>query len=295
MFKNNNHFDSVEGFLGFYGLEFEGVEHEFAAFKSGGFELAGHIFKPAEYKAVVFILHGFLDHTGSLKNIIEYLTGMRFAVACFDLPGHGLSSGEPTAIDDFGQYSDALCDFVKAVKPKLKAPYHMIGHSTGASAVIDYLLEKKGDDFDKVILVAPLIKSVLWKTSNICSGFYRLFGSKMPRVFRNSSHDKNYLTFVKNKDPLQAKQISVSWVKALYEWNKKIAALSPCSKEMKVIQGTEDTTVVWRFNMEFIKEKFPKADIALIKHGRHELFNESEGIQKDVFFQTNDYFKDISK
>lgn len=295
MFKNSSHFDSVEKFLKFYGLEFESVEHEFIPFESGGFELAGHIFKPAEYKATVFILHGFLDHTGSLKNIIEYLTGMRFAVACFDLPGHGLSSGEPTAIDDFCKYSEALRNFVKVVKPKLKAPYHIIGHSCGGAAVIDYLLEKKGDDFDKVVLIAPLIKSVLWRTSNICSGFYGLFGSKMPRVFRNNSHDRDYLEFVKNVDPLQARLISVSWTKALIEWNKKIAGLVPCSKEIKVIQGTKDTTVAWRYNMGFIKEKFPKADIALIKHGRHELFNESKGIQKDVFFQTNDYFKDISK
>ena len=55
----NGQFDSIEEFLKFYGLEFEGVEHEFIAFESGEFKLAGHIFVPKEYKATVLVVHGY--------------------------------------------------------------------------------------------------------------------------------------------------------------------------------------------------------------------------------------------
>ncbi|MBW8001560.1 MAG: alpha/beta hydrolase [Planctomycetes bacterium] len=290
--KFKGQFDSVEEFLKFYGLEFEGVEHEFVAFESSEFELAGHIFWPKEYKATVFIVHGYLCHSGLLKNIIGYLTGEGYAVACFDLQGHGLSSGEATAIDDFGQYGEALRGFVDAVRDKVKPPYHVIGHSTGASAVIDCLLEGKGDDFEKVVLVSPLIRSVLWKISEVLHEPYSRFSQKIIRVFRNSSHDKEYLAFARNEDRLAAREVSLRWTKALFEWNDKIAELAPCSTKIKVIQGTEDRIVAWRYNMEFIKEKFVNADIVLIKDGRHELFNESEDLRQQVFSQVSNYLVD---
>src|SRR4030043_464172 len=105
MLKSNSCFDSIESYLEFYGLKIAVARHEFVPFESGGFELAGHIFRPKEYKATVFILHGYLNHCGLLSKLIKYLVEAGFAVAVYDLPGHGLSSGEPTAIDDFSQYT----------------------------------------------------------------------------------------------------------------------------------------------------------------------------------------------
>ena len=136
---NSSCFDSVEDYLKFYGLGSASVEYEFVPFKSNDFELAGHIFQPVNYKATVVILHGYLNHCGLLSKLIKFLLEAGFAVAVYDLPGHGLSTGRPTAIDDFSQYSDSLSDFISIIKPVLHGPYHAIGHSTGAAIVMDYL------------------------------------------------------------------------------------------------------------------------------------------------------------
>ena len=85
--------------------------------------------------------------------------------------------------------------------------------------------------------------------------------------------------------------IPLKWVKALYEWNDRIEHLNPDKKSIKVIQGTKDTTVEWKFNINFIRSKFSDADVSLIENGKHELLNESELIRKKVFSKINNYLQ----
>jgi alpha-beta hydrolase superfamily lysophospholipase len=279
----------MESYLEFYSLNIAAAEHEFVQFKSSAFELAGHIFKPVDYKATVVILHGYLNHCGLLSNLIKYLVEAGFAVAVFDLPGHGLSSGEPTAIDDFSQYSDSLNDFLKIIKPKLHGPYHVIGHSTGAAVILEYLLEGGGDGFDKVILAAPLERTDWWVLEKIGYSISRLFTGFLPRVFRKVTSDEEFLKFVKHKDPLQAKKISLSWVGAMFKWDQRIADAKTSARQVLVIQGMKDNIINWRHNIRFIQAKFENTEVELIEHARHELFNESEKIRQEVFSQIKDY------
>jgi len=287
----NSRFDTMENYLEFYGLDIAAAAHEFVQFKSNGFELAGHTFKPKDYKATVIILHGYLNHCGILAKLIKYLVEAGFAVAVFDLPGHGLSSGEPTAIDDFSQYSDSLRDFLKTIKPKIHAPFHIIGHSTGAAIILEYLLEGGGDGFDKVILAAPLERTDWWVLEKIGFSISRLFSRFVPRVFRKVSSDKDFLRFVKYKDPLQAKKISLNWVGAMFKWDQRIANAAASQRPILVIQGLKDNIINWRHNIRFIQLKFKNSEIELIENCRHELFNESEEIRAMVFSQIKDYLK----
>ncbi|MCK4753220.1 MAG: alpha/beta hydrolase [Planctomycetes bacterium] len=286
MFDDSSHFDSLDSYLEFYGLRFdEKVEHDFITFESGGYHLAGHIFKPDEHKAVVFVLHGFCDHCGLLGGVIEYLVSRGFAVVCFDMPGHGLSGGQRAGIDDFSEYSKALHDFENIVKSKLDGPYHVVGHSFGGAAVLDYLLVREGKAFERIVLIAPLVRSWLWKTSKAAFKLDHQFVEDIPRIFRRNSSDKEFLRFVKTVDPLRIQKLPLRWVEALYKWEEKITAAQPCGKAVKVIQGTSDTTVQWRFNIDFIQQKFAEVAVDMVEGGRHELFNESADIRTEVFSQ----------
>jgi len=308
----NNNFNSIENYLEFYGLDITAAAHKLVPFKSSGFELAGHIFipletgrsqavkpkalsltgfKPKEYKATVVILHGWLNHIGLLSKLIKYLMQANFAVAVYDLPGHGLSSGEPTAIDDFSQYTDSLNDFMKVIRPQLHGPYHAIGHSTGAVIIMDYLFTGRQDCFDRVIFVAPLVRSELWFLIKLGYKAYQPFAKNIFRVFRNVSSDKDFLRFVKYKDPLQSKKVSIKWINAMFKWDKKIANAKTSQRQVLVIQGTKDNIIDWKFNIKFILSKFSRAEIELIENARHELFNESEKIRYDVFSQLKGYLE----
>lgn len=277
----------------YYGLDLanDKTEHFFGTFQSNSFTLAGHIFRPKKYKATIIILHGYLCHTGLLSKLIRYLLDAGFAVAVYDLPGHGLSSGEPTAIDDFSQYSDSLNDFMKVVRPQLHGTYHIISHSAGSAVMMDYLFSGRQDHFDKVIFAAPLVRSGLWSVSKIGYKICQPFAKNIFRIFRNVSSDKDFLRFVKYNDPLQAKKVSMKWIDALFKWNKKITSAKNIARLVKVIQGTNDNIVAWRYNLKFIQSKFSDVETKLIENARHELFNESAGICEEVFSQIRSYLE----
>lgn len=276
---------NVKDYFKYYALDLgdKKTEHLFGSFQSGEFTLAAHLFIPKDYKATVFILHGFLGHCGLLNKLIKELIDANFAVAVFDLPGHGLSSGQPTAIDDFAQYTQSLDDFLKIVKTRLHGPYHIIGHSTGAAVIMDYLLEEKEDCFDKVILAAPLEHSNWWTLSKICFSISRFFCDNLPRIFSKVSSDRDFLRFIKYKDPLQSKKVSIKWINAMFNWDKRITEAKPFGRKVFIIQGTKDNIIDWRYNIKFIQSKFKNCRVEYIKNGRHELFNESEKIRQEVF------------
>ena len=125
--KSGDYAPSVVSYFDYYklGIENSGIDHIFGTFRSGDETLAAHIFRPKQYKGAVIVLHGYFDHCGQLNRLIKYLLQNGYAVAAFDLPGLGLSSGQRGAIDDFSQYCQALLDFTDKVKPRLKGPYHL--------------------------------------------------------------------------------------------------------------------------------------------------------------------------
>jgi len=283
--------DSVQRYFQYYGLDVgdDRAEHLFGTFKSDGRELAGHIYKPAEYKATVILLHGYLNHTGQMKHLIGYLLRQGYAVAAFDMPGHGLSEGERGLIDDFSQYSDALRNSAKVVGGRLHGPYHLVAFSLGSGIVLDYLLTSEDTIFDRVVLAAPLVRNVAWESLKTGYNVYSKLAQSVPRTHRKNSSDKEFLEFNKTKDVLHVQEVPLGWVKALYEWNDKIANLPRRDKAVLVIQGTSDTTVAWKYNIKFIRSKFSDVKVRMIDKGRHELFNESVNIRSKVFLQIGDY------
>ena len=133
--------EEVLAYFSFYDLEptNKSVKHIFGTFNSQRWTLAAHIYIPQKAKATVVLLHGYLNHTGQFKHLIKHLLRQNYAVALYDLPGHGLSTGQRGQIDSFAQYTHTLNDFIDAVQPLTAGPYHLVAFSTGASIAVDYL------------------------------------------------------------------------------------------------------------------------------------------------------------
>ncbi len=173
----------------------------------------------------------------------------------------------------------------------MHGPYNLIGFSNGGAVVLDYLLDGYDDVFDKAILAAPLVHFWAWEETIAAYKMYSPIVKAVPRASRKSSSDKEFLKFNRKKDVLHLKEVPMKWVKALKEWNEKIAQLPLRNRKVLIIQGLIDKTVDWKYNVKFIESKFSQVDLCFIERARHALFNESEELRNEVFAEITAYME----
>ncbi len=268
-------------YFGGYGLDVLPKSHFFGNFSSNGFTLAAHAFVPENAHSTVIVLHGYLDHTGSHGATIQHLLEDGYAVAAYDQPGHGLSSGRRAGISDFAQYVAVFRDFVDLCRTHMPQPCHVVAHSTGATILVDFLLTSENDELGEVVLIAPLVHSATWRVSTAVTSLLGRFVDELPRVFRNNTSDKDYADFVRS-DPLQPRRAAVDWFEALIAWNERVEDYAPDDRSITIIQGDEDSVVDWQYNLELLDRLFPGATIEVIEGGRHQLLNEARDIRSQV-------------
>ncbi|RYL94800.1 alpha/beta hydrolase [Sporolactobacillus sp. THM7-4] len=276
--------EDQKSYLNYYGFRLRKVTYSSGKMTVNGIRIMVQMFSPESCTGTVILIHGYLDHVGILKNMIEFLTDHKFRVIGYDLQGHGLSEGEKASVKNFSEYVTTLESLMKRIREEISGPVYGIGHSTGGAILIDYLLKHKENSPDKVVLIAPLVRSHLWQISKAGVYFLRLFPfvKQIRRNYYPNSSDKQFLSFLK-KDPLQFHYIPLDWLQSLILWNREIKAYKPTDTETLIIQGTKDMTVEWNYNIQFIKDKFLHVQIELIRGGKHQLLNEKPEIREHVF------------
>lgn len=266
----------LEGFCEYYDIDFErhleGVQHLIGAVTSGDYKVAVHQWVSKSATRNLLVVHGFLDHTGLFSHLIKYGLENDCNVVCFDLPGHGLSTGEPTAIDDFGEYSQAIADVLAAVSvPEL--PWWTMAQSTGCAALMDFA-SKYPWPFSATVMLAPLIRPAAWNRMRVSHVLANRFIKTVRRTFVVNSGDADFLAFLRS-DPLQSHRISVKWVGALRRWLANLVYEDLGVGPVLVVQGDADGTVDWRYNMRHITALFPGSEVEYLAGAGHQLANET--------------------
>jgi len=254
-------------------------------FQAAGFELVGQVWLPAAPVATLVLLHGFYDHMGLYRHVIDWALDQDYAVLACDLPGHGLSSGERASIDDFATYQQVLqALFEQGRALELPQPWHLCGQSTGGAIVIDHLLHSGAQSpaQGQVILLAPLVRPRAWRWSKLSYRLLRPFVKGIERRFSENSNDPTFLPFLQ-ADPLQPRSLPTAWVGALVAWVKRIEAAPVSARRPLIIQGQSDMTVDWPHNLRVLQEKFATPEILLIPEARHHLANELPAIRQRYF------------
>lgn len=268
----------------FYGLNLS-AQSWLGSFQAAGFELVGQAWLPPQPVATLFLLHGYYDHMGLYRHVIEWALKQGYAVISCDLPGHGLSSGERASITDFALYQQVLdALFEQARSLDLPRPWHLCGQSTGGAIAVDHLLHQgaKSPIDGQVILLAPLVRPRAWLWSKLSYRVLRHFVNGIERRFSENTNDPAFLPFLQ-ADPLQPRRLPTAWVGALMAWVKRIEA-APCStRQPLIIQGEADGTVDWPYNLKVLNAKFSEAQILMLPEARHHLANELPGIRQRYF------------
>lgn len=297
----NHH--AFQTYLQFYGLDrFTKINpklrHGFGYLDVSAQKIAAHYWLPEQPKALLIVLHGYYDHVGLYGHAIEFGLQQGYAVMAFDLPGHGLSDGPRASIDDFSQYTAALAAvFDFSAELPVNGPTLALAQSTGCSVLLKYQLDMQAqvedaDILDGQVLLAPLVRPHGWQLSRIAHFFLRHFIRSLPRVFTDNSHDADFLTFLKS-DPLQPTHLSVRWVTAMKMWLHQFWRCKPLTVPTLIVQGREDTTVDWRFNIPVLTARLPNHQLYWVEHARHQLINEREDIRTDFLTQAAHFFDSV--
>ena len=285
---------SFDAYCNYYHLNFKDTTHFWGSFSSGAYQLAAHVFLPKEARGTVFLLHGYLDHTGMLAPLIQNCLEQQFIVAVYDLPGHGLSSGDRASIGDFNEYVDVFRDFLAYCQTYLPPPYHVICHSTGSSIALEFLTQHADQPFGGVIFLAPLVHHNFWTLSKVGYILGKPLRLKtVPRRGSVPSSNPDFAKFAK-QDPLQTSRVPLHWVGEVYEWNKDIHKMNRLRLPLLIIQGTDDSVVDWEYNIPFLQEKIEGVSVKLIKNAEHQLIYEPLTIRKEVFRDINEYLEEHS-
>lgn len=277
-------------YVRFYRLDLEaelpGLRHYLGWVEAYGYRVVAHVFRPEAARGTVFILHGYLDHSGLYRHLIRDCLQRGQAVFIFDLPGHGLSSGDRIDIADFDHYQEVLREILAVHGPALPQPFHAIGQSTGAAILMEHVLASSARQetpaFRKVLLLAPLVRPVQWAKIRFGWWLIHHFRRGVPRVFRRNSSDEAFLRFVAETDPLQERLVPMGWVGALKRWVERMHALPPADYPVLLVQGGRDETVEWRYNVGFVRSRFRVEHEHLEAEASHQLANEREDLRAPV-------------
>lgn len=276
----------IHSYLSFYGLEplLEKALHQIGTQDIGGFNIVVQTFKPKNPTATVLMVHGYYDHVGLYTNLIDYCLEQNLNVVTFDLPGHGLSSGEPAVIDDFQQYDEVFTHILEQAHKYFSHPIYAFGQSTGGAIILNYLLKTRNQKelLNKAVLLAPLVRPVGWQMGFKVATIAQFFIQHIARKITTNPANPVFSDFIR-KDPLQAKTLSVKWVNALRRWLKYWLVLEPIDFPLCVIQGDCDQTVDWQRNQTIIKQKFPKRELHILKDAQHALVNDSPQKLTEMF------------
>jgi len=292
----------AQNYLDHYGINFakhyKQLKHGFGYTRASSFRIATHYWLPLNPRGTLVMVHGYYDHVGIMGNAIRFALNHDLAVLAFDLPGHGLSSGEPAVIDSFDEYGDVLAEILQQSAVIMPQTLYAMGQSTGCAVLLNYLwrhvVTKNGaDTFKKLALCSPLVLPRTWRGwymgRHIHAALHR-FIQRIARTFSSNSHDLKFLDFIQHQDPLQARHLSLRWLSAMKAWHEIFLALPTLQKNILVVQGTADMTVDWRYNLPLIKRKLPNAEVVYIEDAGHQLINESEHYRRDVFAAIERYF-----
>lgn len=240
----------------------------------------------AKAKATALLVHGYMDHLGLYKHLITFLLSQNIAVVCFDLPGHGLSAGEPGHIDDFAEYTDVLETLIETCQQYFPAPLHALGQSMGGAILLKHLINHSRTSdypFHTVNLFAPLLHPKAWATSRLFLPFIKMFKQSIQRVFRYSSHDQAFLDFLRYKDPLQPRTIPITWLGAMDQWAKEFKSSDANAFPVNLIQGSADKTLDWQHNTKVFKNKLANLQVTMIDRANHHMVNEIESLRREIF------------
>jgi len=246
-------------------------------------------------QAVVCLVHGLGEHSGRYAHVGKAFSEAGFALAGFDLRGHGKSGGplgHTPSFDALMDDTDAFIDLVSGRFPGL--PRFLYGHSLGGNLVINFGLRRKTDlagliatgPWLKLAFQPPSSKVLLGKMmNNLLPGFSQASGLETAALSRDTAVVQAY-----ENDPLVHDRISARMFVNLFDaglWALDHAA--EIRLPLLLMHSGIDRITSLEASSQFAKSAGEKVTLRIWDSLYHEIHNEPE--QREVFAFMIDWMK----
>ncbi|TVR91233.1 MAG: alpha/beta hydrolase [Spirochaetaceae bacterium] len=227
----------------------------------------------------VLLLHGYLDHLGLNRSVVEELLRAGFVVCAVDLPGHGLSGGGRGTIGDFAEYAAVLQRLIAEIRagrvPGVASTTSLcgLGHSTGATALLEYL-EQGGAEIEALVFLAPLIRLFAFPLARLGVRLTSGVVDTLPRRISGSSSNEEYMQFAREFDPLGIYEASLEWAEAYLLWEERRREIEAHTLPLLLVQAGRDTVVDAEYNTAFLQRSFTELEYLHYPEARHSIFTE---------------------
>ena len=243
---------------------------------------------------VVCIIHGFGEHIGRYRHVMQSLNDSKFNVYGIDLRGHGKSGGLKGHAPNLISLINDIEEFLKIVRAEnLYLPLFLFGHSMGGNLVLNYVLRDNSKELSGFIVSAPWIKLAFklpwWKEqlghlmARIAPKMRLPNGLNSMHLSKNPEVAKQY-----NQDPLVNFKISGGLFSAI---NYGAAYLIKHQNEIKlsgfIFQGKLDAIIDYKSTMKLALGNPDNVKWKLWESVFHEAHNDSE--QKEVLKEWIDW------
>ncbi len=288
--------DSLGYYLDIFGLPRSGARARLI--ESGGKLLFALDFPRDEPIGRALVVHGYMAHSGHFGAAVRALLGGGYEVTLIDLPGFGLSDGKPNAIDDFGDYGDAVAAAAVIMRSESSGlPLAALGHSTGAAALTDFALRypERAAAFDRFVMAAPLVRLTAWglKLAGVkIVGERAVRFPRLPLITKGTIGNPDHTRFVM-EDPLYRTVFDPSWVISLDRWVEWIGdgAEAPWAGSVLILQGEDDDVVDRRYNLPIVSRIFPRSRIVLYPGLSHCILQEAPLPATPVYAEIEEFLR----
>jgi alpha-beta hydrolase superfamily lysophospholipase len=241
-------------------------------------------------KALVALIHGLGEHTGRYPHVEQALTEAGYALAGFDLRGHGKSGGARGHTSSLDAYMQDIKQFLALLKQRYPdVPHFLYGHSLGGLLTLTYTIQH-GAGLKGVMVTSSALRSPLQKQKAKVM-LAKILGSLVPTVTLPSgleaaaiSHDPDVVQKYIH-DPLVHSSTSLGFGKAAL---KAVDLCFTRAREFPVplllMHGAGDRIAYSSGSEEFaglVRAAGGDVTLKLWKDMYHELHNEPE--KADVF------------
>jgi alpha-beta hydrolase superfamily lysophospholipase len=254
---------------------------------SGAPALAYRVFRPKEpAKVAVLASHGYFDHMGRYREVVERWTARGLLVVVYDARGHGMSEGARGRILKFEEYVDDLFELVGELEKddtfRRLGPPVLFGHSMGALVAIHAALRAQ-DRFAGLALSSPYLGVAVQVPA-----LKLLVGQALARFLPGVSLDagvkgsdctrSSEIAAAYDRDPLNFKKANVRWfTEAVAAQESAIAEAGKLSVPLFCLQAGDDKVALPSATERFM-ERVSSVDRQYLRLPGlyHEILNEPD-------------------